>query len=114
MKNWIIKNMGMLSAIFILTCLAIAVITCLTLKDGVKPTSAQNLFICIGLGGMVMQILLCLCNRWLPRWYACDGMGWHRRPDNIVNNGHAGFVHNNGTCPRCHKEVMQDSQGNWF
>jgi hypothetical protein len=112
--NWIIKNMCFLSAMFIMSCIALTVITCLTLEKGAKPTSTQNLLLFIGLGGMILEILLGLCSRWLPRWYACDGMGWHIRPKNIVNNGHAGFVHNNGTCPRCHKEVMQDSQGNWF
>jgi hypothetical protein len=112
--NWIIKNMCMLSAMFILTCIGVAVITCLSLEKGTKPTYTQNMFLFISVGGMVLEMLLCLCSRWLPKWYACDGMGWHRRPQNIVNNGHAGFVHNNGTCPRCHKEVMQDSQGNWF
>jgi ribosomal protein S27AE len=34
--------------------------------------------------------------------------------EKIYKNMHDGFIHNNGTCPRCGKEVMQDSQGNWF
>ena len=110
--NWIITNMCFLSAILTLSCIGVVVITCLSLEK--RSTSAQYLILFICLGVMISQILLCLCSRWLPRWYACEGMGWHIRPQNIVNNGHAGFVHNNGTCPRCHKEVMQDGQGNWF
>ena len=112
--NWIVKNMCFLSAMFIMTCIAIAVMTCLSLEKGTDPTPLQSRLLLISIGGMVIEMLACLCSRWLPRWYACDAMGWHKRPHNIVNNGHDGFIHNNGTCPRCHKEVMQDSQGNWF
>jgi predicted RNA-binding Zn-ribbon protein involved in translation (DUF1610 family) len=114
MKKWIIDNWCMFSAFWILGLIGTAVITCLSLDKGVKPTSTQSLILSICLGCMGLSILLCLCSRWLPKWYACDAMGWHMRPQNIVNNGHAGFVHNNGTCPKCGKEVMQDSQGNWF
>lgn len=48
-------------------------------------------------------------NRWLPKWF-CDKMGWHLEPKKQGFDG-CSFT---GTCPRCNKKVMQDSQGNWF
>jgi len=61
------------------------------------------------IGLLAIPIALVLCNRWLPRWF-CDHMHWHLAPQQQGFDG-CSF---NGTCPRCHKEVMQDSQGNWF
>jgi hypothetical protein len=110
MKNWLIKNMCMFSAMLTMSYIAIAVFTCLTLDKGVDPTKLQSILLTISVGGMVLQMVTCLCSRWLPRWYACDAMGWHIRP---VATGFDG-ASLNGQCPRCHKKVMQDSQGNWF
>ena len=42
-------------------------------------------------------------------WF-CKFWGWHKKPDFVGNDG----CSNNGRCPRCGKEVLQDSQGNWF
>ena len=42
-------------------------------------------------------------------WY-CTKMHWHKRPKSIAFDG----CSMNGKCPRCGKEVMCDSQGNWF
>lgn len=43
-------------------------------------------------------------------WF-CDKMGWHKAPKTL--GGFDGCsLH--GRCPRCHKRVLQDSQGNWF
>jgi hypothetical protein len=110
MKDWIIKHWCMFSAIWILTLIGGAVVTCLTLPDEGKPTDTQSLILSICLGGMALQILLTLCSSILPKWYACDAMGWHKAPKVQGFDG----ASSNGTCPRCHKEVMQDSQGNWF
>jgi hypothetical protein len=110
MKNWIIDKMCFLAAMLTLSCIGVAVITCLTLEKGVKPTPTQNLLLFICLGVMISQIVIGLCSRWLPKWYACDGMGWHMRPDIIGFDG----CSNNGQCPKCGKDVMQDSQGNWY
>jgi len=114
MKKWLINVIPKVSMILVVGSILLCFFTGFTMQEGTKFTPLQfNIFfysLCI----MGSQLLLCICSRWLPKWYACEGMGWHNRPKNIVNNGHAGFVHNNGTCPRCHKEVTQDSQGNWF
>jgi len=59
--------------------------------------------------GILSIIVLGICNRWLPQW-ACERMGWHLAP---TSQGFDGCSFN-GTCPRCGKEVLQDSQGNWF
>jgi len=42
-------------------------------------------------------------------WY-CDKMGWHLPPGTVGFDG----CSQTGQCPRCHKDIMQDSQGNWF
>lgn len=42
--------------------------------------------------------------------FFCDYFGWHKEPKDTTFNG----FNSSGKCPRCGKEVMQDSQGNWF
>jgi hypothetical protein len=44
------------------------------------------------------------------KWF-CNKMGWH-----YVKGGPTSFdgCSAHATCNRCKKEVMQDSQGNWF
>lgn len=42
--------------------------------------------------------------------FFCKYLGWHKEPKDIRIEG----VNFKGKCPRCGKEVMQDSQGNWF
>jgi hypothetical protein len=58
----------------------------------------------------VSFFIMGLCNRWLPKRLGCEIMGWHLSP---TAQGFDGCSFN-GTCPRCGKEVLQDSQGNWF
>lgn len=43
------------------------------------------------------------------KWF-CNFWGWHKSPKNQGFDG-CSFT---GVCPRCKKEVLQDSQGNWF
>jgi len=114
MKKWLINAIPVVSMVLVVGCILLCFVTGITMQEGEKFTPIQAKIFFYSLIIMVSQLLLCFCSKWLPKWYACEAMGWHKRPMNIVNNGHAGFVHNNGTCPRCHKEVMQDSQGNWF
>ena len=44
------------------------------------------------------------------RYFSCDIMGWHN------GNGENGFdgCSFTGTCSKCGKKVLMDSQGNWF
>lgn len=57
----------------------------------------------------LVLIILVFCNKWLPVWF-CHKMGWHLAPKMQLFDG----CSMGGTCPRCDKEVMRDSQGNWF
>jgi len=110
MKKWVIDNMCFLTSMLILSsivvCFFIGMISIKT--DTITPLHLKIMLICVGI--MVFELLLCVCSRWLPKWYACDGMGWHIRPKIIGNTGCCDV----GICPRCKKEVMQDGQGNWF
>ena len=70
----------------------------------------MDLIIVISLAVMVLTgIILALINEHLPKWF-CDKMGWHLAPTQIGFDG----CSLEGTCPRCGKHVLQDSQGNWF
>lgn len=40
----------------------------------------------------------------------CDFLGWHKAPDEVGFDG----CSLNGVCPRCQKNVLQDSNGDWF
>jgi len=46
--------------------------------------------------------------------FLCNVMGWHS-PD---HSERAGFnllgINLHATCKRCKRQIMQDSQGNWF
>lgn len=42
--------------------------------------------------------------------FFCKYFGWHKDPDRITLDGR-GYT---GKCPRCGKEVIQDSSGSWF
>jgi hypothetical protein len=54
-------------------------------------------------------MLLVTFNDYLPRWF-CDHIDWHLTPTMQGFDG----CSLTGTCPRCGKSVLQDSQGNWF
>ena len=58
------------------------------------------------IGGLLLLVLL---NGLLPIQF-CKYMGWHLEPETQGFDG-CSF---SGKCPRCGKEVLQDSQGNWF
>lgn len=58
---------------------------------------------------LTVVMLAMLLNPKLPRWF-CRVLGWHLSPNKIGFDGCSAT----GTCPRCGKDVLQDSQGNWF
>lgn len=43
-------------------------------------------------------------------WFYHDFMGWHKPDDFRFYDGCSEHFY----CRFCHKEIMQDSQGNWF
>jgi hypothetical protein len=57
----------------------------------------------------LVLLILSIFNKFLPKW-VCTKMGWHLAPEKTGFDG----ASLNGTCPRCDKHVLQDSQGNWF
>ena len=44
------------------------------------------------------------------RKFLCNILGWHR-PSNEIGHDGCSF---HSVCKYCGKEIMQDSQGNWF
>jgi len=44
-------------------------------------------------------------------WF-CDKMGWHYVNETNLDYFDGASIHS--VCVRCGKEVMRDSQGNWF
>lgn len=58
---------------------------------------------------LFVMVVLGVCNRWLGPW-ACHSYGWHFEPRDISYRG----INAHGVCPRCGKQVIRDSQGDWF
>lgn len=56
--------------------------------------------------GVLYLIHPCKCLAWMYH----DIMGWHKPDGTLFNDG----CSNHSYCRFCHKEIMQDSQGNWF
>lgn len=55
-------------------------------------------------------IVLALMSRLSSNKLFCNFLGWHLQPKKVSCDG----ASLGGNCPRCNKEVLQDSQGNWF
>ena len=70
---------------------------------------AAGLFGLTSLIGSTLAILHIISIKSNSRWF-CDKMGWHKTPKSIGFDG----CSETGKCPRCGKEVLCDSQGNWF
>ena len=75
------------------------------------------LMIEILLGGLVLLFLILVfvlaliekTTDWLPKWF-CDHMGWHKTPEEVDFDG----CSLGGTCPRCKRKVLSDSNGDYF
>jgi hypothetical protein len=60
---------------------------------------------------LIIALFACvLFNEHLPKWF-CDHLGWHLAPKHYQDFDGVNFK---GICPRCNKEVLQDSQGPWL
>ena len=44
------------------------------------------------------------------RKFMCEVLGWHKPKDRMMFDG----CNIHSVCRYCGKEIMQDSQGNWF
>ena len=70
------------------------------------------LFICV-FGPVFLFCLPLIINQFSNTTFFCKGFGWHRTKD-IEYTGFDG-ASNHGNCKRCGaKDLMLDSQGNWF
>ena len=67
------------------------------------------------LAGLIILFLVCslfyLCFGWFKFLYH-DALGWHE-PAKDAEQSYNG-CNIKSTCKYCGKEVLQDSQGNWF
>jgi hypothetical protein len=67
------------------------------------------LFWFMGISWAVLMFLF-TADKFSDSTWFCEKLGWHRAPTNVGFDG----CSRTGTCPRCGKSVLQDSQGNWF
>jgi len=56
--------------------------------------------------------VLCVIDRIKGTHYSCSTFGWHNGKGLSEKTFDGCSVHS--VCSKCDKEVMQDSQGNWF
>lgn len=56
-----------------------------------------------------MFVLMFIDSRSKNKWF-CEKFGWHKAPDKVGFDG----CSMNGKCSRCGKDVLQDSNGDWF
>ena len=76
------------------------------------------MYFVIGILGCVFvcPYILLIVDRFKGTHYSCTMWGWHNGKGGVsyagemTNDG----CSNHGTCSKCGKHVMQDSQGNWF
>ena len=71
-----------------------------------------TIFSLIVLALCVIMFSLMIIDRFSKSTWFCKVMGWHRVSGNSPRSFDGASIHS--ICDRCKKEVMQDSQGNWF
>ena len=59
----------------------------------------------------VLPFVLCLMDKWRGTHYSCKFFGWHEGWGGRIDNDGLSLV---SQCQKCGKDVMLDSQGNWF
>lgn len=59
---------------------------------------------------LLLYIVVSIINHYSRSKFFCKVLGWHKEPEETTYDG----LTFKGKCSRCGKEVMQDSQGNWF
>ncbi len=80
---------------------------------GIQPEKDHPLIITMGIcvAIMVVYVITSLACRVFPYPWVCDLAGTHF-PSIGVSSFDGGSSHSE--CKKCGKEIMQDSQGNWF
>ena len=60
---------------------------------------------------LVTMFTLLIIDKYSKSKWFCEYFGWHKCPDNIETPD---LFLLKGKCPRCKKEVLMDSNGDWF
>lgn len=60
----------------------------------------------------IVPYFLCLVDKYLNTHLSCKYFGWHNGNGSQQRKFDGCSIHS--VCSKCGKEVMQDSQGNWF
>ena len=60
----------------------------------------------------LLPFILCWIDKIFKTMYSCKWFGWHNGDGTSQKTFDGCSVHS--ICSKCGKEVMQDSQGNWF
>ena len=61
----------------------------------------------------ILQLFYLLLDKYFGTHKSCDFLGWHNgkgQTDGLAFDGCSAHA----KCSKCGKEVIQDSQGNWF
>ncbi len=82
------------------------------LTIGIEPMAGHPIvtamMVCVGI--MIAYMIASLSCRCLPYAWVCDLAGTHFPNNDRSFDG----ASDHSVCKKCDKEVMQDSQGNWF
>lgn len=91
----------------------ILIITIVTSILFVTNIINETIFICSIFGSIILSgICVGLYFKFgFLKFYYHDLLGWHT-PDNSPQSYDGCSIH--ATCKHCKKNIMQDSQGNWF
>ena len=74
-----------------------------------------HIFLFIAVPLWICSILYIITNGKLFKFFYHDLLGWHLvTTEDYINNTTFDGCNEHNHCSLCGKEVMQDSQGNWF
>ena len=72
----------------------------------------ELLILALLIGVFITPFLLCVMDHYFGTSYSCRFWSWHNGKGMIKKKFDGCSVYS--ICSKCGKEVMQDSQGNWF
>ncbi len=71
------------------------------------------IFVVLPLFGFLLYVFTCsFIARYSKNPYWCKAWGWHDSKNMRITS--ATGINLESTCPRCGKDCIMDSQGNWF
>lgn len=73
----------------------------------------EGIIIGLLLGLFIMPFALSIYDMHFGTYYSCKYWGWHNGKGKSAGDAFDGCSFH-AVCSKCGKEVMQDSQGNWF